>query len=123
MGAFNTGSAVFLTQVVGMSASRVGLAITIAGIAEFLFAYPAGRVVDRLGPKRIWSASTFCRAACFCVLPFVGSFTDYVLLAVVATAGLGPSVRLAERFRDQHFPAEPEARDASPQPVGRAPHG
>jgi len=69
-----------------MSASRVGLAITIAGVAGFLFAYPAGRVVDRLGPKRIWAASTFCRAACFCVLPFVGSFSDYVLLAVVFSA-------------------------------------
>ena len=85
-GAFNTGSAVFLTQVVGMSASRVGLAITIAGIAEFLFAYPAGRVVDRLGPKRIWAASTICRAACFCALPFVDSFTDYVLVAVTFAA-------------------------------------
>jgi len=81
-GAFNTGSAVFLTQVVGMSASKVGLAITIVGVAEFLFAYPAGRVVDRLGPKRIWAASTFCRAACFCVLPFIGSFSDYVLLGI-----------------------------------------
>jgi len=28
---------------------------------------------------------------------------------VVATLGLGPSVRMAERFRNQHFPAEPEA--------------
>jgi hypothetical protein len=27
---------------------------------------------------------------------------------VVATLGLGPSVRMAERFRDQHFPAEPD---------------
>jgi MFS family permease len=81
-GAFNTGSAVFLTQVVGMSASMVGLAITIVGVAEFLFAYPAGRVVDRLGPRRVWAASTFCRAACFCVLPFVGSFTDYVMLGI-----------------------------------------
>ena len=54
-GAFTTGSAVFLTQVVGMSAAQVGLALTIAGVAEFLFAYPAGRVVDRLGPKRVWA--------------------------------------------------------------------
>lgn len=81
-GAFNTGSAVFLTQVVGMSAGKVGLAITIAGIAEFLFAYPAGRVVDRLGPKRVWAVSTLFRVACFCVLPFVGSFWEYVALAV-----------------------------------------
>src|ERR1043165_1234194 len=64
-GAFNTGSAVFLTQVVGMSAAQVGLALTLGGIAEFLFAYPAGRIVDRLGPKRMWASSTVGRAACF----------------------------------------------------------
>src|SRR3954471_16003083 len=82
-GAFNTGSAVFLTQVVGMSAARVGLAITITGVAEFLFAYPAGRVVDRFGPKRIWTVSTSGRAACFLALPFVGSFQEYLLVGLL----------------------------------------
>jgi MFS family permease len=85
-GAFTTGSAVFLTQVVGMSAGKVGLAITIAGIAEFLFAYPAGRIVDKLGPKRVWAVSTLFRVGCFCVLPFVGSFWEYVALAVAFAA-------------------------------------
>ncbi|HWJ81930.1 MAG TPA: MFS transporter [Nocardioides sp.] len=82
-GAFNTGSAVFLTQVVGMTAARVGLALTIVGLAEFLFAYPAGRVVDRLGPKRMWALSTLGRAGCFAVLPFVTGFEEYVALGVV----------------------------------------
>ncbi|MFL6156365.1 MAG: MFS transporter [Marmoricola sp.] len=82
-GAFNTGSAVFLTQVVGMSASRVGLAITITGVAEFLFAYPAGRVVDRFGPKRIWMLGTWGRGACFVALPFVGSFQEYLLVGML----------------------------------------
>ncbi|HEX4191152.1 MAG TPA: MFS transporter [Marmoricola sp.] len=82
-GAFNTGSAVFLTQVVGMSASRVGLAITITGVAEFLFAYPAGRVVDRFGPKRVWTVSTWGRGACFVALPFVGSFDQYLLVGLL----------------------------------------
>jgi MFS family permease len=82
-GAFNTGSAVFLTQVVGMSAARVGLAITITGVAEFLFAYPAGRVVDRFGPKRIWALTTFGRAGCFVALPFVGSFNEYLLVGLL----------------------------------------
>ncbi len=82
-GAFNTGGAVFLTQVVGMSAARVGLAITITGVAEFLFAYPAGRVVDRLGPRRIWTLSTWGRAGCFVALPFVGSFSEYLLVGLL----------------------------------------
>jgi len=29
-------------------------------------------------------------------------------IVVAATLGLGPSVRMAERFRDQHFPVEPD---------------
>jgi hypothetical protein len=29
-------------------------------------------------------------------------------IIVLATLGLGPSVRIAERFRDEHFPPEPE---------------
>ena len=85
-GAFNTGSAVFLTQVVGMSASRVGLAITIIGVAEFLIAYPAGRMVDRFGPKRIWVLTAWMRAACFVALPFVGSFSEYLVVGLFFAA-------------------------------------
>jgi MFS family permease len=90
-GAFNTGSAVFLTQVVGMSAARVGLTLSITGVAEFLMAYPAGRFVDRFGPRRIWALTTWGRAACFLALPFVESFGEYLLVgllfAMAASAG------------------------------------
>ncbi len=82
-GTFMTGSAVFLTQVVGMSAAKVGLAITLTGVAEFLLAYPAGRIVDRFGPKRIWVLTTWGRGACFVALPFVGSFTEYLVVGMV----------------------------------------
>ena len=96
-GAFNTGSAFFLTKVVGMSAPQVGLALTIAGIAQFVFAYPVGRLVDRLGPKRMWSLSAFGTAACFLVLPFVGDFGQYVALALVVAffEGVGENARHA----------------------------
>jgi MFS family permease len=82
-GTFNTGSAVFLTIVVGMSATQAGLALTIAGIAQFVFAYPAGRLVDRLGPKRMWIVGATGRAACFLALPFVSGFGEYVAVALV----------------------------------------
>jgi MFS family permease len=85
-GAFNTGSAVFLTQVIGMTAAQVGLALTLVGITEFLFAYPAGRIVDRLGPKRMWAASTVGRAACFVALPFVDGFGQYLMVGIVFAA-------------------------------------
>ena len=87
-GTFNTGSAVFLTQVVGMSAARVGLAITLTGVAEFVMAYPAGRLVDRFGPKRVWALSVWGRVLSFAALPFVDSFSSYLLVGLLfALAG------------------------------------
>ena len=54
-GTFLTGSAVFFIQVVGLHPYQVGLGLTIAGVVSFLVAYPAGRLVDGFGPKRMWA--------------------------------------------------------------------
>lgn len=81
-GAFYTGSAVFFTQVVGLSASRVGLGLTIAGVVSFLVAYPAGKLVDRLGPKRVWAAGTLGSAAAFAFFPWIRGFSGFVAIAI-----------------------------------------
>ena len=81
-GTFMTGSAVFFTQLVGLSAAQVGLGLTIAGIASFLAAWPMGRLVDRFGPKRMWALSAAGQAAMFSVWPFITDFRGYVLMAV-----------------------------------------
>lgn len=82
-GTFMTGSAVFFTVIVGLSPAQVGLGLTIAGVAAFLAAYPAGRLVDRFGPKRMWALSAGMQASLFCVWPFINGFEQYVLMAVV----------------------------------------
>jgi MFS family permease len=82
-GTFMAGSAVFFTQVVGLSVVQVGLGLTIAGIASFIAAYPMGRIVDRLGAKRCWSISSAGQGAMFAVWPFIDSFQGYVAMAVV----------------------------------------
>lgn len=81
-GTFMAGSAVFFTQIVGLSAAQVGLGLTIAGLAAFVAAYPMGMLVDRLGPKRCWAISSTGQAAMFAVWPFIDSFTGYVAMAV-----------------------------------------
>src|SRR5688500_11232455 len=81
-GTFMTGSAVFFTQVVGLSAAQVGLGLTIAGVAAFVAAYPMGRLVDRFGPKRCWAVSSAGQASLFCAWPFIDSFAGYVAMAV-----------------------------------------
>src|SRR5689334_9732178 len=64
-GTFMTGSAVFFTQIVGLSAAQVGLGLTCAGIAQFVAALPMGKVVDRFGPKRMWAVSAVFQGSIF----------------------------------------------------------
>ena len=81
-GTFMTGSAVFFTQIVGLSAAQVGLGLTCAGIASFLAALPMGKLVDRFGPKKMWAVSSTGQAAMFAVWPFITDFQGYVAMAV-----------------------------------------
>src|ERR1700749_4387529 len=73
-GTFMTGSAVFFTQVVGLRAAQVGLGLTIAGVVSFLVAYPAGKLTDRIGPKRMWAAGALRGPLLFAPWPFIDSF-------------------------------------------------
>jgi MFS family permease len=81
-GTFMTGSAVFFTQIVGLSAAQVGLGLTIAGVGAFLAALPMGKLVDRFGPKKMWAVSAAGQAAMFAVWPFITDFRGYVTMAV-----------------------------------------
>ena len=81
-GTFMAGSAVFFTEVVGLTGPQVGLGLTFAGIAAFIAAYPMGKLVDRFGPKRCWAISSAGQAALVCSWPFIDSFAGYVALAV-----------------------------------------
>ena len=80
-GTFMTGSAVFFTQIVGLSAAQVGLGLTIAGVASFIAAWPAGKLVDRFGPKRCWAVSAAGQASLFTLWPFIDGFGGYVAMA------------------------------------------
>ncbi len=81
-GSFMTGSAVFFTQIVGLTAAQVGLGLTCAGVASFLVAVPMGKLVDRFGPKRMWALAATGQAAMFSVWPFIGDFQGYLTMAV-----------------------------------------
>src|SRR6476620_8323558 len=81
-GTFMTGSAVFFTQIVGLTAAQVGLGLTIAGLAAFLAALPMGKLVDRFGPKKMWAVSAAGQAAMFAFWPFIPGFEGYVSMAV-----------------------------------------
>src|SRR5262245_35671839 len=81
-GTFLTGSAVFFTQVVGLSAAQVGLGLTVAGVVSFVVAYPAGKLTDRIGPKLMWAIGAFVAALLFAAWPFIDSFLGYLAMVV-----------------------------------------
>src|SRR5215469_14538069 len=81
-GTFMTGSAVFFTKIVGLTAAQVGLGLTCAGVGAFLAALPMGKLVDRFGPKKMWALSAMGQAAMFAVWPFIGDFKGYLAMAI-----------------------------------------
>jgi MFS family permease len=81
-GTFMTGSMVFFTQIVGLSASQVGIGLTCAGVAAFLAALPMGKLADRFGPKKMWAVSAAGQAGMFALWPFITDFQGYVAMAV-----------------------------------------
>lgn len=105
-GVFLTGSAVFFTQVVGLSAAQVGLGLSIAGAVIFLLAVPLGKLSDRLGAKRVWAAASLLEALLYLAWLAVGGFGTFVatliVLELVSTASR--SARNAYRF--DIFPRE-----------------
>ena len=52
-GTFMAGSAVFFTQVVGLTAAQVGLGPDHRRDRAFIAAYPMGRIVDRFGAQAL----------------------------------------------------------------------
>jgi MFS family permease len=82
-GAFLAGSAVYFGVILGLSLGQVGIGLTVAAIASFLAAVPAGKLVDRFGPKRMWSLSAVLQGVLFLAWPFIDSFPQFIALAVV----------------------------------------
>jgi len=82
-GFFITGSAVFFTRVVGLSAAQVGLGLTIAGVVTFFFAVPLGKLADRVGPKRMWALGALAEALLYLLWPLVSGFWTFALMLVV----------------------------------------
>ncbi|GAB3856594.1 MFS transporter [Nocardioides maradonensis] len=109
-GAFLTGSAVFFTQVVGLSAAQVGLGLTIGGIASFLLAVPLGKLSDRFGAKQVWSVTCVLECLTYASWFWADSMATFILVTVVleSVQVAGRAARNAYRF--EVFPREQRVR-------------
>lgn len=105
-GVFLTGSAVFFTQVVGLSAAQVGLGLTIAGLITFVFAVPLGKLSDRFGAKRIWALASLVEALLYVGWLAVGGLAPFIALMVVLQLVSTASRAARNAYRFDVFPRE-----------------
>ncbi|MFC5181180.1 MFS transporter [Actinomadura harenae] len=82
-GAFYATSALFFTRVVGLSPSRVGLALTIGWTCGILAGVPLGQVADRWGPRRTTVTLALATSASLGALLAVRSFPLFLLVVCV----------------------------------------
>jgi MFS family permease len=109
-GSFLTGTAVFFTQIVGLTGAQVGLGMSIAGVVTLLLSLPLGRLSDRVGAKPLWAVSALVEAVLYFAWPLAGNMLMFVallsLLAAIGTAGnTGRNV-----YRIAVFPREVRVR-------------
>ena len=82
-GVFLTSSALFFVRFLGLSATQVGLGLTLATGFAALLTLPLSRLGDTLGSKRLWTVCLLTDAVCFAIYPGVASFPSFLLLVTV----------------------------------------
>ncbi|HYG92092.1 MAG TPA: MFS transporter [Nocardioides sp.] len=105
-GVFLTGSAVFFTQIVGLSAAQVGLGLTLAGVVTFCLAVPLGKLSDRFGAKRVWATASLVEAVLYLAWLLVGGMATFVAMLVVLELVVTTSRSARNAYRFDIFPRE-----------------
>lgn len=105
-GVFLTGSAVFFTQIVGLSAAQVGLGLTIAGVATFALAVPLGKLSDRYGAKRVWAVASLVEALLYLVWLAIGGMAAFVVMMIGLELVVTTSRSARNAYRFDVFPRE-----------------
>ena len=90
-GSFLTGTAVFFTEIVGLTGAQIGLGMSISAAAALALQIPMGRLADQLGAKALWVWSSALEAALYFAWPAIGGMVAFVamlsVMAIVETAG------------------------------------
>jgi MFS family permease len=105
-GVFLTGSAVFFTQIVGLSAAQVGLGLTITGVVTFVLAVPLGKLSDRYGAKHVWAAASLMEALLYLAWLAVGGWAGFVAVMVAVQVVSTASRAARNAYRFDVFPRE-----------------
>lgn len=93
-GTFITISVVFFSRSVGLSASQVGLGMTIAAVIGLFAGVPAGYLADRVGPRAVTIALGCLQAVVLLGYTMAHGFVAFVVVAGAVSlveSGLGAS--------------------------------
>ncbi|WP_345696313.1 MFS transporter [Kitasatospora terrestris] len=82
-GAYLVTSALYFTRVVGLSASQVGIGLTVGWAVGAFAGVPLGHLADRRGPRGTAVLLAVATAVAVTAFLTVGSFAGFVLAAVV----------------------------------------
>lgn len=84
-GLYMTIAALFFTRTLGFGAARVGVVLTVAGLAGVAASVPAGRAADRFGIRTMSSVLLCAQAVAVAALAFCTTFWAFAVVACVAT--------------------------------------
>jgi MFS family permease len=86
-GMFLTGSAVYFTRIIGLSATQVGIGLSVAGLVGLLLSVPLGVLGDRFGPGRVYLALQLWRGLGYAAYLLVSGFPGFVVTATAIEIG------------------------------------
>ena len=109
-GAFLTGTAVFFTQVVGLTGAQVGLGLSIAAGVALLLQLPLGRLADRVGAKPLWVVASAVEAALYFAWPLIGGMVGFVAMLTTLAVFETAARNARNVFRIEVFPREVRVR-------------
>lgn len=82
-GLFLSSGAIFFTREVGLSAGRIGLGLSVAGLAGLLCTVPIGRAADRFGARLPLLITYAALAVLFASYSMVTDFAGFVVVAAL----------------------------------------
>ncbi len=96
-GLFMTVEVIYFTTVIGLSAAKVALALSIAGGVSLLFSVPAGQIADRRGPRGIAVLAYAAEGVVMSGFLLVHSFSTFLILSILlgVVGTIGQTLRMA----------------------------
>jgi hypothetical protein len=86
-GLYLAGAAVFFTQVVGLTATQLGLGLSFSGLLGLLLQPVIGRMADRWGPRPAFIGLYISRATGFASFAFVHNLVTFLIAAAIVGIG------------------------------------